>query len=221
MIIYYNIVFAKEPHPKDLDNNKNELSYRIFEKKWKKVYLFWLGRDDIDSPQKEKLLESLTKLEFGLEPTIDFYRIQAYLLTFMGLDEFKECSTTLKQKINYYLISVLKSNTSSIKKKTIQLLGKTSNNKIIESLIEILNENTDSDMRIFLLEALGNIGSNRVIEPVITCLVDECELVRHSVLLTLEQIIGKSHMKSLRMALENGNYTVAKEFILNNFEKEQ
>ncbi len=69
----------------------SETSHRIFEALWWRVALFWLGRPDVPSRQKEAFLAALISLEDGCGPD-NFYGKKAYFLAATGLTEFKDCS---------------------------------------------------------------------------------------------------------------------------------
>ncbi len=64
--------------------------YRIFESKWKEVFLLWLGRSDreITNLEKDKFIKKLVNFE---DDTCDFYSAKAYLLAASGIAEFRDC----------------------------------------------------------------------------------------------------------------------------------
>ncbi|MDJ1180494.1 CHAT domain-containing protein [Roseofilum sp. BLCC_M91] len=66
--------------------NPSERIYRIFDNHWKEVILLWLGREDIDSAQKEQFLDALVQFLAEIKP----YSYRAYFLATSGLAEFPE-----------------------------------------------------------------------------------------------------------------------------------
>jgi hypothetical protein len=57
------------------------VGYRIFEKQWKEVYLLWIGRENIDSNEKESLIKKLVNFEdnCGVIIFMDFMNIKLIL----------------------------------------------------------------------------------------------------------------------------------------------
>ena len=74
-------------------------SYRLFdgESKWLDVYLFWLGRPDVNSASKSALLKAL--IAFEDESGFNFYRWRAYCIAAEGLPEFQDCPPSLADEI--------------------------------------------------------------------------------------------------------------------------
>ncbi len=70
-------------------------TYHIFDKKWWNVFLFWLGRNDLDNQEKENLIYRLAKFKSGFKFDFDSYRILGHLLALMGLNELEDCSLEL------------------------------------------------------------------------------------------------------------------------------
>ncbi|MEA5419026.1 HEAT repeat domain-containing protein [Spirulina sp. CCNP1310] len=80
--------------PKDhVDRPVVGKAYRIFEKQWKQVILFWLGRGDIGEEKKEGFIGALVEFKDGVR---DFYGYQAYFLAAAGINQFKACSLASK-----------------------------------------------------------------------------------------------------------------------------
>jgi HEAT repeat protein len=67
--------------------------YRIFELQWREVILLWLGREDVESDQKEEFIKALVEFDDGCKK---FYRYRAYFLAAVGIAEFKKCSIATK-----------------------------------------------------------------------------------------------------------------------------
>ncbi|MBE9145901.1 NACHT C-terminal alpha/beta 1 domain-containing protein [Planktothrix mougeotii] len=76
-------------------------NYRIFEKQWKEVFLLWLGREDIATPQKEEFLQKLIVFQDNCD---NYYRFQAHFIAALGVAEFKNFSQAenlFDQLVNY------------------------------------------------------------------------------------------------------------------------
>lgn len=75
----------------DWNNSSKYRRYRIFEPQWKKVILFWLGRDDlkINSEKKQEFISALINFKDGCG-TENFYGYRAYFLVAAALAEFKD-----------------------------------------------------------------------------------------------------------------------------------
>jgi hypothetical protein len=84
-----------------LEYNDGKPIYRIFEKQWKEVYLFWLGRKNIDNEQKIALFELLQSFEDNCDNN---YWFQGFFLRAEGIVEFKEYSYEKRQEIVYSLL---------------------------------------------------------------------------------------------------------------------
>ncbi len=69
----------------------DSLGLGIFSEQWQKILLFWLGREDIASEQKEALMQALVTFEDGCGQA-NFYGFKAYLTAVRGLSEFPDCS---------------------------------------------------------------------------------------------------------------------------------
>ncbi|MBD1998046.1 NACHT domain-containing protein [Leptolyngbya sp. FACHB-541] len=70
--------------------------YRIFDPKWKEVFLLWLGRKDVEAVEKEKLIEKLLDFNDGCG---GFYNLQAWCLAAAGIAEFEPQNTAVSEKI--------------------------------------------------------------------------------------------------------------------------
>ena len=70
--------------------NHPNANYRIFEPQWKEVILLWLGREDVQSRQKNEFIQALVKFDDGCENL--FYSYRAYFLAASGIAEFGDCS---------------------------------------------------------------------------------------------------------------------------------
>ena len=84
----------------------------MFSEQWQHILLFWMGREDIASQEKEALIKALIdfKDECGQE---NFYGFRAYLTAAMALSEFRDCSvkdTIIEQVFVWALAEDDKSN---------------------------------------------------------------------------------------------------------------
>jgi predicted NACHT family NTPase len=68
--------------------NSPRASYRVFEKQWRQVFLFWFGRGDLDKQRKEALIKRLMTFKDGC---VGIYTDRAFLLAALGIAEFKDC----------------------------------------------------------------------------------------------------------------------------------
>lgn len=79
--------------------NKETAILEMFSEQWQTILLFWLGREDIASEEKEAFIKALISFddECGKE---NFYGFRAYLIAAIALSEFPTCSlreTIIKQ----------------------------------------------------------------------------------------------------------------------------
>ncbi|MEH2375884.1 HEAT repeat domain-containing protein, partial [Nostoc sp.] len=70
--------------------------YRIFAPQWKEVILLWLGREDVETKQKEEFIQALMEFDDGCgeyraidRVTKGFYEFRTYFLAAAGVDEWK------------------------------------------------------------------------------------------------------------------------------------
>ncbi len=70
---------------------KQTTALEMFSDQWQQILLFWLGREDIASEEKETLIKALVsfKDECGQD---NFYGFRAYLTAAIALSEFPDCS---------------------------------------------------------------------------------------------------------------------------------
>jgi DNA replication protein DnaC len=69
-----------------IKHNNQDCVYRIFEGKWKEVFLLWLGSNSVDENKKEALIYELGTFEDGCG---SIYQYKAYYLAATGFKEFK------------------------------------------------------------------------------------------------------------------------------------
>ncbi|NEU84258.1 NACHT domain-containing protein, partial [Nostoc sp. UIC 10630] len=86
-----------------LPDNPAQGTYRIFEPQWEEVILLWLGREDVDSEEKEAFLKALLDFDDGCENRT-FYSFQRLYILEDGLKEFSESrlNDAVKYGINEY-----------------------------------------------------------------------------------------------------------------------
>jgi Effector-associated domain 4/NACHT domain len=67
-------------------------TYRVFEKQWQQVILFWIGRNDLGDEPKKDLVSKLTNFE--QQNSRFFYHYRAYCIAAIYISEFKSLGTT-------------------------------------------------------------------------------------------------------------------------------
>ncbi|WP_099239266.1 NACHT C-terminal alpha/beta 1 domain-containing protein [Synechococcus sp. BDU 130192] len=87
----WDFFIPREHIDKPVKNKK----YRIFNKRWKEVFLFWIGREDINAEEKDKALKKLCNFES------DCYENHALLIAALGLNEYPKSplSKTIFQQV--------------------------------------------------------------------------------------------------------------------------
>ena len=152
-----------------------EKEYRIFEPQWKQVILLWLGRDDVDSREKEAFIQRLVSFKTGCYG--NFYGYRAYFLAAAGINEFQECSRSdaiVKQivKLGFGYFDnehqTWKTFLAPIQEGARMVLPETIREKAIANLIQVFSK-TDGETRSRVAESLGEIGVGN--EPVIQTLL--------------------------------------------------
>lgn len=82
------------------NSRAKELSYRVFEAKWRQVFLLWIGRKNESLvPEKEALINALLKFKDNCG---GFYSNQAFLLAAIGISEYQDCCYS-NEIINQYV----------------------------------------------------------------------------------------------------------------------
>lgn len=155
--------------PRKNDGNNPDLShpYRIFEKRWREVILFWLGRGDVvkeEKEEKERFIAALVNFEGGCEK---FYDDRAYFLAAAGISEFKNFSladSIIKQLVKWsfgyfdeeqqqWRIFI-----DSIEKGAREALTQTDSKRAVEQLSHLLRySHCPEDTRRQVAESLGQI----------------------------------------------------------------
>jgi HEAT repeat protein len=134
--------------------------YRIFQPQWKQIILFWLGRDDIDSEEKEAFIQKLVDFDDGcgewsyINADKGFYEYQSYFLAAAGINVFKECSLSdeiveqiVKWGFGYFNIEKQKWITfiDPIGQGARIVLAETIREKVITNLIQVLETSDFQD----------------------------------------------------------------------------
>jgi HEAT repeat protein len=74
---------------------------------------------------------------------------------------------------------------------------------VLETIVHILTEEEDADIREDIVETLGEIGVERVVEPLLRALNDEDSWVRESAVEALGEIGTPRAIEPLRQILDN------------------
>ncbi|MCF3609764.1 NACHT domain-containing protein, partial [Planktothrix agardhii 1033] len=137
--------------------------YRIFQPQWKQAILLWLGRDDVNSGEKEAFIQKLVNFDEGCGDS-DFYCHRAYLLAAAGINEFKECSLSdeivkqiVKWGFGYLNIEKQKWQTflDPIQESARTVLPETIRKNAIANLIRVLETTEDEYTRRRVAYSLG------------------------------------------------------------------
>lgn len=81
-------------------------TYHVLEPQWREVFLFWLGRDDINSVSKKILINRLLRFEgypLNLADLPSFYYYQAWFLAGVGIGQFIDCQASICNAITWQL----------------------------------------------------------------------------------------------------------------------
>ncbi|MBD1939555.1 HEAT repeat domain-containing protein [Microcoleus sp. FACHB-68] len=157
---------------KPLPHNIERDNYRIFEPRWKEVFLLWLGRLDVPAEQKEELINSLIEFEdrCGDWDAIDrankgFYEFRAYFLAAAGITEFCQYSKSdeiVRQIVKWGFGYVNKQQEwqtylNPIQEAARDVLPQTQRSKVITALVELTCTCQPEGTRRMAAESLGNI----------------------------------------------------------------
>ncbi|MEZ2246833.1 HEAT repeat domain-containing protein [Microcoleus sp.] len=161
--------------------------YRIFEAQWKQVILLWLGLEEVGKNEKEKFIEKLVNFDDGCgkwnfeEVNRGFYEYQAYLITPVGINEFKACTIAdvivaqvVQWGFGYLNIETQKriNFVDLIQGYAKQILPKMDYPRVVTKLIRILDNTEDKDIHWTVALILGKIapGNEKAISYFITIL---------------------------------------------------
>jgi len=208
--------------------------YRIFQPQWKQIILFWLGRDDIDSEEKEAFIQKLVDFDDGcgewsyINADKGFYEYQSYFLAAAGINAFKECSLSdeiveqiVKWRFGYFNIKKQEWITfiDPIGQGARIVLAETIREKVITNLIQVLETSNHRLTRREVADILKEIaiGNELAIRGLIRVLVTtEDENTRRKVADILGEIAVGNELaiqELIRILVttedENTRYTVA------------
>jgi hypothetical protein len=157
---------------KHVPHNPTQGTYRIFEPQWKEVILLWIGREEVETNQKEAFIKALVEFEDRCK---DFYGFRAYFLAAAGIAEFKNCSLALADAIVTGMIKwlIAAPGYSWLGREIRSVLQETDCRRVIDKLIPLLDDSRYKSERHDIIECLGKIGIEdfRVIEA-LTRIVD-------------------------------------------------
>jgi hypothetical protein len=157
---------------KHVPHNPTQGTYRIFEQQWKEVILLWLGREEVETKQKEVFIKALMEFEDRCK---DFYGFRAYFLAAAGIAELKNCSLALADAIVTGMIKwlIAAPGYSWLGREIRSVLQETDCRRVIDKLIPLLDDSRYKSKRHDIIECLGRIGIEdfRVIEA-LTRIVD-------------------------------------------------
>ncbi|MEA5553964.1 HEAT repeat domain-containing protein, partial [Anabaena cylindrica UHCC 0172] len=153
--------------------------YRIFENEWNEIFLLWMGRINIDD-KKEEFIQALVNFADGVN---DFYWYQAYFKAGIAIAEFKSCSLAdeivgqiIKWAFGYFNIESQKWVTfiDPIPEDATKILSLTDTERVIPTLIKLLNDTQDEDIFWSVANTLGKIdvGNEQAIAALIKLLND-------------------------------------------------
>ncbi|MDJ1185213.1 HEAT repeat domain-containing protein [Roseofilum casamattae] len=178
--------------------------YRIFEDRWKPVILFWLGREDVESEQKEAFVWTLVQFEDGC----CCYGYRAFWLAATGINEFKSCSLAdaIAQQIVQWSFGHFDTNKQKwstvlhfIRKGATEVLLETNSNAAIKPLCNLLTNSQSPEYtrqgaaRTLWDIAEGNPEAIATLLEILGSNLDGNTRLRRLVLKTLGQIaVGNS-----------------------------
>ncbi len=145
--------------------NKETKTLEIFSDQWQQILLFWLGREDITSEEKEALIEALIsfKDECGQD---NFYGFRAYLMAAIALSEFPTCSfreKIIKQVFVWGLDDTDSPNLPTLV--TRQAIEDVYRPLVITHLINLITKNPQASNQqrgLFYLERLGKQNTEAI-----------------------------------------------------------
>ncbi|MCG5059388.1 MAG: NACHT domain-containing protein [Limnoraphis sp. WC205] len=121
--------------------------YCIFEAEYKQVFIFWLGRNDINQKSKDMLLKTLINFE---DSCLNIYRDRAYFLAASAINEvkeFEECEEIIKTVINLSLQYNSRVNNSNYPSPVFRLAYQSilqiNSTQVADSLVNIINKSQD------------------------------------------------------------------------------
>ncbi|GAX40535.1 hypothetical protein NIES4075_15010 [Tolypothrix sp. NIES-4075] len=150
--------------------------YRIFTPQWKEVILLWLGREDVETEEKEEFIQALVEFDDGCgefsvinKVRKGFYEFRAYFLAAAGIAEWKK-----SLKADAIVAEIVKWGFGEFKVEQNEwvrfleaiaegartALPQTNHIKAIAALVELIgNPQLDDDTQRQAASSLGEIGS--------------------------------------------------------------
>ncbi|NOU18593.1 MAG: DUF1987 family protein [Bacteroidales bacterium] len=161
---------------------------------------------DTDDDNKRKIaIESLCKLGVSniIEPLI---------MSFDEKNGIRWFSNTVFSEFSKIIgiesfIACLKNDITNIRQKTATILGRIKNNKVVEPLINVLND-IEPSVIVASAEALGNLGDTYAVEPLIKVLNHENSNVRIECIKALDKLKDKRAIVPSINALNDVEYSV-------------
>ncbi|MBW4595037.1 MAG: HEAT repeat domain-containing protein [Brasilonema angustatum HA4187-MV1] len=148
--------------------------YRIFEPQWKEVILLWLGREDVESQQKEQFIQRLRKFKDGCANN-KVYAYRAYFLAAAGIAEFKDypqadaiVAQIIEWSFDFYFAKKEEAKTA---------IQQTDRTKAIKALVELIEKSQDEYIRWRAADSLGEIDKGN--PTAIKALVELIEKSQH------------------------------------------
>ncbi|MBW4474948.1 MAG: HEAT repeat domain-containing protein [Stenomitos rutilans HA7619-LM2] len=198
------------------DPSHFDASYRVFESRWKEVFLLWLGREDRSlSSQKEALKKALVTFK---DKCKGFYSDQSFLLAAAGIAEFKDCSYA--DAIINQLVQWMIGSSNWLKQGWTFLFdypreearihwaattfGSVDPQRMIRILVQVLETNQDKNIRRRAVESLSKIGAGN--ERAIQALVQILETIqdRHIHWITAKSLgeIGMGNERAIQALVQ-------------------
>ncbi len=156
-----------------IPDNPPPEGYRIFEPRWKEVFLLWLGRDEEKDEEKEKLRnqkEALIKTLVAFEDRWEeFYYYRAYFLAAAGIAEFANCTRAdeiVAQIIKWYCGEVnfdkqqSKTLIKLLQEESIATLRQTERGRAVDKLLQLIEPTENYLITCQSLKLLGDIGTS-------------------------------------------------------------
>ncbi|MGK7957669.1 MAG: HEAT repeat domain-containing protein [Crocosphaera sp.] len=137
---------------------KETNALQMFSDQWQRILLFWLGREDITSEEKEGLMTALVNFndECGEE---NFYGFRAYLTAGMALSEFQDCclaAEIIEQLFVWALTNPDSSNLRSLAAR--EVINDLYRPLVITHLINLVENNLEPSQQQQRLDDLERLG---------------------------------------------------------------
>lgn len=172
-----------------LPSTESESSYRIFEPRWKRVILLWLGRENLKKEDKEAFLQSLVEFADGCE-TENFYGKRAYFLASSGLAEFPESQQTKEILLELLQWSFFDAQVSPlIAQAAKSALRQTNRQWAIPALIQLLTTIKNETIKREVFKSLEKIGRGN--PQVLAALTEMLQTTSSNLQLQVAESLGK------------------------------